>query len=280
MGAQTARALLFPATCERCGGRFSERVNFCPRCGTRTLHAPDKRVPAKKPGMAARIGLWGSRSTSPSESAGPGADPRSPAAPVRAAARRGWKAGIALMLVTLLAVAVTLLLSHRRDDSTGHDRQEASTFVQGSVTADGASPRLQGAAASAAGDLTAPAQSHTVASIPPSESAPSAAATTQNSQSPPSHSEREPISSSEPAASPRSGSSKNQRLMTLALARARTGLEKNDLRMARSGVYWALPLEHDNSEALMLKQQLLSRERGRASPSDAAPGPAAGAGAD
>jgi ribosomal protein L40E len=280
MGAQTARALLFPATCERCGGRFSERVNFCPRCGTRTLRAPDERVPAKKPDIAARIGLWGSRSKSPSESAGPGADARSPAAPVRAAARRGWKAGIALMLLTLLAVAVILMLSHPRDDSGGPDRQGASTIVQGSVTADGASPRLHGAAAPAAGDLTATAQRNTVASMGASESAPSAAATTQNSPSPPSLSEREPIPSFEPAGSARTGSSKNQRLMTLALARARTGLEKNDLRMARSGVYWALSLEHDNSEALMLKQQLLSRERGRASPSDAAPGSATGAGAD
>jgi hypothetical protein len=56
---------------------------------------------------------------------------------------------------------------------------------------------------------------------------------------------------------------KNRRLMALALARAHSGLDKNDLRMARSGVYWALSLEPNNSDAIKLKQDLLLRERDR-----------------
>jgi uncharacterized protein HemY len=48
--------------------------------------------------------------------------------------------------------------------------------------------------------------------------------------------------------------------MSLALARAHNGLNANDLRMARSGVYWALSLQPDNSEALMLKRELIARE--------------------
>jgi uncharacterized protein HemY len=53
---------------------------------------------------------------------------------------------------------------------------------------------------------------------------------------------------------------RNRRLMSLALARAHNGLNENDLRMARSGVYWALSLQPDNSEALKLKQELIARE--------------------
>jgi len=51
--------------------------------------------------------------------------------------------------------------------------------------------------------------------------------------------------------------------MSLALARAHAGLDKNDLRMARSGVYWALSLQPRNSEALSLKQELLMRQTAR-----------------
>jgi hypothetical protein len=65
--------------------------------------------------------------------------------------------------------------------------------------------------------------------------------------------------------------------MALALARAHSGLNKNDLRMARSGIFWALSLQHDNSEALMLKQELLSRERERNTSSTATRGSVNGA---
>jgi hypothetical protein len=40
-------------------------------------------------------------------------------------------------------------------------------------------------------------------------------------------------------------------------------LEKNDLRTARSGVYWALSLQPDNRDALLMKLDLVSRERAR-----------------
>ncbi|MEM5389489.1 hypothetical protein VSR68_38915 [Paraburkholderia phymatum] len=53
------------------------------------------------------------------------------------------------------------------------------------------------------------------------------------------------------------------RLRSLALARAHGGLQKNDLHTARSGVYWALSLQPDNREALLLKVDLISRERAR-----------------
>ena len=51
--------------------------------------------------------------------------------------------------------------------------------------------------------------------------------------------------------------------MSLALARAHDGLDRNDLRAARSGVYWALSMQPDNRDALLLKQDLVSRERAR-----------------
>jgi hypothetical protein len=47
--------------------------------------------------------------------------------------------------------------------------------------------------------------------------------------------------------------------------------------MARSGIFWALSLQHDNSEALMLKQELLSRERERNTSSTATRGSVNGA---
>jgi hypothetical protein len=56
---------------------------------------------------------------------------------------------------------------------------------------------------------------------------------------------------------------KNQKLLPLALARAHDGLRKNNLQLARSGIFWALSLQPDNPEALRLKQDLLSRESDR-----------------
>jgi hypothetical protein len=152
-------------------------------------------------------------------------------------------------------------------------------MVQGSVTTDGAGQSTQ-TPASTSNDRTATTQSNTLSSMPATESAPSPDAMQQSPQAASLPSVHEADSSPEPAGSARNGTSKNQRLIALALARARAGLEKNDLRMARSGVFWALSLQRDNSEALMLKQELLARERGRNSPSDARSGSGKGADSD
>lgn len=263
MGVQTARGPLFPTACAKCGTRLSEPVNFCPRCGAQARHTSGESAPRKKPDAAPGAGLWTSRPTFPSgpTNAAPYRDARSPLALLRLAERRGVKAGIALVLVAIVAIAGAVMLLHRHDDLAEGETQAASNTAQGSVTADGTSQSRQL-------PPTATAQQNAAASQP----APAPGAMGPQSQSPSSLSQRETASAPDSTATAAGSGGKNQRLMTLALARARAGLEKNDLRMARSGVYWALSLQHDNSDALMLKQELLSRETGRNS--------AKGAGAD
>ncbi|MBN3762227.1 hypothetical protein [Burkholderia sp. Ac-20365] len=227
-------------------------------------------------------GLWASRPKPPSGTTGPAPDARLPSPSslsLRIAGPRGWKAVIALTLVAIVALAVIVMFLHLRDDSADVEQQRASNMVQGSVTTDGAGQSTQ-SPASTSNDRTATTQNNAVASMAAPESVPSPETTEQSAQSASSPSVRGTDSSAEPAGSTKSGTTKNQRLIALALARARAGLEKNDLRMARSGVFWALSLQRDNSEALMLKQELLARERGRNSPSDARSGSGKGADSD
>ncbi len=107
-------------------------------------------------------------------------------------------------------------------------------------------------------------------SIAASQSAPPAGGTTQAVQQLSSaQSKQATATSSSSTTSGKQYSAKNQRLMSLALARAHNGFDKNDLRMARSGVFWALSLQPDNSEALALKEQLLAREKGHVAASKA-----------
>ena len=98
-------------------------------------------------------------------------------------------------------------------------------------------------------------------SVALSEPSPPPATAPQRAQSSPSRSQATKASASGSTTSGKGYGDKNRRLMSLALARAHNGLDKNDLRMARSGVYWALSLQPDNSEALMLKRELVGRER-------------------
>jgi hypothetical protein len=112
-------------------------------------------------------------------------------------------------------------------------------------------------------DATAKRPSGSTDSVAAIERAPSGSASAQTARSSSARSQSEPASARATAGDKRYGD-KNRRLMALALARAHTGLQNNDLRMARSGVFWALSLQPDNSEALALKQALLAREKAAA----------------
>ncbi|WP_162601053.1 hypothetical protein [Paraburkholderia sp. C35] len=155
-------------------------------------------------------------------------------------------------LVAVVAITATLMVMHRQDELAGGEQQGASNTVQGSITPAGTTPSGQ-RTASTANEQAAiePKNANTSTAAP--EVTPSPAAIPQTAQAPYAASGTARIE----------GSSKNQRLLAIALARARTGLEKNDLRMARSGVFWALSLQRDNSDALAMKQELLARERAR-----------------
>lgn len=295
MDAQTARRPIFLTTCAHCGGRLSEPVNFCPQCGAPARLASSERTSTTKPNAAtasktasattARPNvapggqMWRSRLTSfvRSAVADPDGDARSPSASPGGFRGRRMKTGVALTLVALVVLCGAVVLIHRHSGSADREPVAASNTVQGSVTANGTNEARRTAAldapAMARGSAQNPAlaqNSTTTAETTPApatvpEPAQPSTATPQPSQSVPSQSS---VSNSG------RDSDKNHRLMALALARAHSGLEKNDLRMARSGVFWALSLQHDNSEALMLKQQLLARERERNSPVDATRGSA------
>ncbi|PTB21907.1 hypothetical protein C9I57_04565 [Trinickia symbiotica] len=161
------------------------------------------------------------------------------------------------------------------------DAHDASTAPRQSAIARGAGPMQGAAAIEGAGAAQRPAMAPTaaptsaniaretnrerqpVAAPAISQAAPPARITQQAAEPSPS------LSRKESSATSAKYSAKNQRLMSLALARAHNGFDKNDLRMARSGVYWALSLQPDNSEALSLKQELLARERGHVTASKA-----------
>jgi hypothetical protein len=212
--------------------------------------------------------------------------------------RWGIKRGTALTLLAFFALFGGTVLLHRYDDAETREQQQTS--VQGPVKttgtedthdasmasrqaaiARGASP-VQGAAAiqgagapqrPAMAPTAAPTSANTaretnrarqpVAAPAMSQAAPPAGITQQAAEPSP------PPSRKGNSTTSGKYNAKNQRLMSLALARAHNGFEKNDLRMARSGVYWALSLQPDNSEALSLKQELLARERGRVAASKA-----------
>ncbi|MEZ0601952.1 hypothetical protein ACAX43_07335 [Paraburkholderia sp. IW21] len=178
-----------------------------------------------------------------------------------------------------------------QDDSATREQQTTSSAVEGSVTTNGVShanhgstppqvPMMVQGPGAAQGSITPqsptavqdPARTASVAAAAiASSAAPAASASSVASAQPvaPAIPDRETHSQDEKASSPSSSASnkgyrdRKDRLMSLALARAHSGLEKNDLAMARSGIYWALSLQPGNSEALMLKQDLLSRKTAR-----------------
>ncbi|HEY3637627.1 MAG TPA: zinc ribbon domain-containing protein [Rhizomicrobium sp.] len=291
MGDETTRAPIFPATCVRCGGRVSEAVSFCPHCGAHAWLAFGDRPWAKKPDAAtasaahARAHLPHDKLLWPSQSrpvfASADADPYRDTRLHSLGGARHWrlKASVALALLACVALYGGTVLLHQ-DDSATREQQTMSSTVEGSVTTDGVSQTNQGStppqaptmvqgSGAAQGSITP--QSPTAVQDPATAAAPAAAASSVASVQAvaPAIPDRETHSQNEKASSPSSTASnkgygdRNHRLMSLALARAHSGLEKNDLAMARSGIYWALSLQPDNSEALMLKQDLLSRQKAR-----------------
>lgn len=165
------------------------------------------------------------------------------------------------------------MLLHRYDDAETREQQQQQTSVQGPVQGTAAVQGTDAAQRPASAPTTAPTSAHiaretnrapqSVAAPAVPQAAPPARITQQAAEPSPS------LSRKESSATSGKYSAKNQRLISLALARAHSGFEKNDLRMARSGVYWALSLQPDNSEALSLKQELLARERGHVAASKA-----------
>jgi hypothetical protein len=210
----------------------------------------------------------------------------------------GVKTGTTLTLLAFVVLCGGAVLLHRYVDSATREQQATSSTVFGSVTKDGMSQPNQGpttaqspttiaavapatiassaapatAASSVASaqpvvpavpDRTAHQKDGSVGSVAVSEPAPPPTVVSRPSQPSFSRSQNEKASSPNSTASDKGDRDKNHRLMSLALARAHGGLEKNDLAAARSGIYWALSLQPNNSEALALKQDLLSREKAR-----------------
>jgi hypothetical protein len=169
------------------------------------------------------------------------------------------KKGAALMLLTAVVLFGGAVLLHRSDDTDTREQRARSSTVQGSVTFNDMNhlnPVGQGTI--------------TTGAVPPANVASSAAlaAAASTLVPPPSHtllsgSQNEEASSQHSMSSDKGYGDKRHRLISLALARAHGGLEKNDLHTARSGVYWALSMQPDNRDALLLKQELVSRERAR-----------------
>jgi hypothetical protein len=210
---------------------------------------------------------------------------------------RHWavKAGTALTALAFVVLYGAAVLLHRHDDKSTREQQAASRTAQGRVTTIGASPSNQAPRTAQGPTITAAAPHATVASsaaapvttlhsetstqpvepvttgpqhgpvasVAPPLPGPPPAVVPRPSQPSSSRSQNEKTSSTNSTMSDKRFSDKNRRLMSLALARAHSGLEKNDLRMARSGVYWALSLQPNNSEAIKLEEDLLLRERAR-----------------
>ncbi|SIT37075.1 conserved hypothetical protein [Paraburkholderia piptadeniae] len=299
MGDQTAHGPIFPATCARCGGRVSGTVSFCPHCGVPARLAFGDRAPKKKPRVAATRAasvranilrdrrLWPWRSTpffqlADTDHSYGGARP-----PMRSGAgRRGLKTGAVLMLPAVVVLFGGAVLLHRSVDSDTRDQRARSSIVQGTVTSDDMD-RHNPASTIAQGPTTAQGSEATGGSItpqnpateerptittavPPTTGASSvtpamtaSTAASRPSQASFSASQNEETSSQYARSNDRGYGGRHHRLISLALARAHDGLEKNDLRTARSGVYWALSLQPDNRDALLMKMELVSRERAR-----------------
>ncbi|TKC80177.1 hypothetical protein FAZ69_29420 [Trinickia terrae] len=168
--------------------------------------------------------------------------------PLRSVSRfRSARPNTALASFAFVVLFGASVVVQRHENAAALERRDALQTVQGSVIAEGASKGGRIARNST------PAQSAKTASnaaSPRTPAAPAAMLPKAVAALPP---------NSAPSESPHGD--RRSRLLSLALARAHDGLDKNDLRKARSGIYWALSLEHDNSEALALKQELLARER-------------------
>ncbi|MBN3752315.1 hypothetical protein G3N95_05150 [Paraburkholderia sp. Tr-20389] len=173
--------------------------------------------------------------------------------------RRVAKRAAALMLLAAVVISGGAVLLRRSDDTDTREQRARSSVVQGVVTSNAMSYP------------NSTEQSPTIkAAVPPATVASSAKPATtpegvaprpSQASSPDSHYEDVPSQSS--TLEDKGNGGKNHRLISLALARAHGGLENNDLHAVRSGVYWALSLQPDNRDALLLKLDLVSREKAR-----------------
>ncbi|SAL57404.1 hypothetical protein AWB70_05040 [Caballeronia cordobensis] len=235
MDEQGVCAPIVTGTCARCGGKAPRPNLSCPHCGAPARFVFGDRVPtARKPGAAAHGAPNGRLDLPPDPPAWPRQNASSFASndavypddevrppPRRDTGRRGMKKGAVLTLAAAF-VLIGSGLSYWIRNHDAHEEPTRSIGAQGMVTSN---------------DLNQPAQAPAV---------PQAPTIAPRSEAPP--------------PSDKASADKNQKLMPLALARARDGLGKNNLQLARSGISWALSLQPDNPEALRLKQDLLSRE--------------------
>ena len=238
MDEQGVCAPIVTGTCARCGGKAPRPNLSCPHCGAPARFVFGDRVPtARKPGAAAHGAPNGRLDLPPNPPPWPRQNASSFASndavypddevrppPRHDTGRRGMKKGAVLTL----AVAFVFIgsgLSYWIHNHDTHEEPTRSIGARGIVTSS---------------KLNQPAQAATVPQIPTIAPSPEA-----------------------PPPGDKASADKNQKLMPLALARARDGLGKNNLQLARSGIFWALSLQPDNPDALRLKQDLLSREKVR-----------------
>lgn len=269
----------FPTACARCGGRLLEPVAYCPHCGVNVRQALSEleRTRTKRPerptAFASASAAGGSAALSLGDLQGlprPTLLFESPdryldgnmRSPLHSAFRF-WNmkpntAVTSLAFLVLFGVSTALQRYESAAALDRHDMETMQTVVQGSVIPEGASHAIAPAAPATPGTTLArnsmPAPSTQTAPHPALPQTPAAPAPTHASA--PSTA----VAAQPPSEAPHGD--RHSKLMSLALARAHDGLDKNDLRKARSGVFWALSIERDNSEALALKQELLAREKG------------------
>lgn len=290
VGDQTARGPIFPATCARCGGRVSGPVSFCPHCGAQSRLAFGDRAPTTKSGVAP-AGAADARATGPRDAprwplrprpsfASADSDPYGDVGVTSSAGARSWRVKTAATVALLAAVALcgAVLLLHWHDDSDTREQRVTSSTVQGTVMSNDinrpnpatahvptTAQRPEAAQGSSPPQGSITAQRPTVTTTVPSTAASNATASplSQRPSQSSSDAQNEVAPSPNSMANDKGYGDKRQRLMSLALARAHSGLENNDLHTARSGIYWALSLQSDNREAFTLKQDLLSRQAAR-----------------
>ena len=255
---QSGRGPIFPATCARCGGRVSGPVSFCPNCGAPAQLAFGNHEPAKTPGAAGGRNdvphdkpQWRRPASSyaSNDSVYPYDEIRPPSPASTHRPRSVKKSAMLTLLAAVVLVGGAVGLRWYNHADT-REPQLTSGSAQGIVSSNGLSNPTQAPATPEAPAIAQSPEATQGAITPPG---PQNAQNAQNEEAP----------SPAPALSDKGHDDKHHKLISLALARAHGGLEKNDLRMARSGVYWALSLEPDNREALVLKQDLISRERAR-----------------
>jgi len=241
MDEQDVRAAIVTGTCARCGGKMLRPNSACPRCsaperfvigdsapaarniGATALGAPNGRVD-----VALNRPLWSGQDAS-SFAANDAVYPDDEILPTRCldtGSRRMKNGPLLFLAVAFVLIGGSVLLYWIQNHNT-REELTRSIAARGIVT------------------------SNVLSQSAPAPTMPQVPTIAPSSEAPP--------------RSDKASADKNQESipLALALARAHDGLGKNNLQLARSGIFWALSLQPDNPEALRLKQDLLSRERAR-----------------